>query len=132
MQLKRQLNNPQSGKGIAGLLFTRAGCRDCTFNQRKYPCRIVNSSTPSRNVTCHHKEEIHQLKPIMLVGILLIVLEVFVITYKGTTYSKWEKIAGIGSIEATNETHKSIPLSPILGGLAIAGKIGLVVIGDKK
>lgn len=72
------------------------------------------------------------MKPIMLVGILLIVLEVFVITYKGTTYSKWEKIAGIGSIEATNETHKSIPLSPILGGLAIAGKIGLVVIGDKK
>ncbi len=72
------------------------------------------------------------MKPIMFAGILMIVLGVFMITYKGITYTEREKVAEIGPIEATKETHKTIPLSPILGGLAIAGGIGLVVIGVKK
>jgi len=72
------------------------------------------------------------MKPIMLAGILLIVLGFFTIAYRGITYTKREKIAEIGPIEATKESHKTIPLSPILGGLAIAGGIGLVVVGVKK
>lgn len=72
------------------------------------------------------------MKTIMVAGILLIVLGFFMIAYKGITYTKREKIAEIGPIEATKETHKTIPLSPIIGGLAIAGGIGLVVVGVKK
>ena len=72
------------------------------------------------------------MKPIMFAGILMIVLGVFMIAYKGITYTEREKIAEIGPIEATKETHKTIPLSPILGGLAIAGGVGLVVVGVKK
>ena len=72
------------------------------------------------------------MKSITLTGILLIVLGVFIFAYKGITYTKREKIVDIGPIEATKETHKTIPLPPILGGLALAGGIGLVVIGNKK
>lgn len=72
------------------------------------------------------------MKLITLTGILLIVLGVFIFADKGITYTKREKIADIGPIEATKETHKTIPLPPILGGLAIAGGIGLMVIGNKK
>ena len=71
------------------------------------------------------------MKSITLIGIVLIVLGVLIFAYKGITYTKQEKIAEIGPIEATKETHKTIPLPPILGGLAIAGGIGLVITGNR-
>jgi hypothetical protein len=72
------------------------------------------------------------MKSITLIGILLIALGVFIFVYKGITYTKKEKIAEIGPLEATKETHKTIALPPILGGLAIASGIGLAIIGNKK
>lgn len=43
-----------------------------------------------------------------------------------------EKIIDIGPIQATADTKKTIPLSPLLGGLALVGGIVLVVVGAKK
>jgi hypothetical protein len=65
----------------------------------------------------------------MLIGIVLIVLGVMVLSYPGITYTCREKIIDIGPIQATHETTKTIPLSPILGGVALAGEIVLVIIG---
>jgi hypothetical protein len=77
------------------------------------------------------KKEDHRMKSITLTGILLIVLGAFTFAYQGITYTKREKIVDIGPIEATKETHKTIPLPPVLGGLALAGGIGLVVMGNR-
>ena len=71
------------------------------------------------------------MKPIMLIGILLIVLGVVALAYQGITYTSREKIIDIGPIHATQETKKTIPLPPILGGVALAGGIVLVIIGAK-
>jgi len=54
------------------------------------------------------------------------------LAYQGVTYTSREKIIDIGPIQATHETKKTIPLSPILGGFALAGGIVLVIIGVKK
>ena len=67
------------------------------------------------------------MKPIMLIGIVLIVLGVVALAYQGITYTSREKIIDIGPIQATHETKKTIPLSPILGGVALAGGIVLVI-----
>lgn len=72
------------------------------------------------------------MKPMVLIGIVLIILGVVVIVYQGITYTSREKILDIGPIQATHETTKTIPLSPILGGLALAGGIVLVIVGAKK
>ena len=72
------------------------------------------------------------MKSITVSGIFLIILGVLVFVYQGVTYTKREKIVDIGPIEATRETHKTIPLPPILGGLAVAGGIALVVMGSKR
>jgi uncharacterized membrane protein len=72
------------------------------------------------------------MKPITLIGILLIVFGVFVFAYQGFTYTKREKIVDLGPIQATTETRKTVPLPPILGGLAVAGGIALVIVGNKK
>ncbi len=72
------------------------------------------------------------LKPITLVGIVLIVLGIVAFAYQGITYTSREKVIDIGPFHATAETQKTIPLSPLLGGLALVGGIVLVVVGAKK
>jgi uncharacterized membrane protein len=73
-----------------------------------------------------------RINPITLVGIALIVLGIVAFAYQGITYTSREKIIDIGPIHATADTQKTIPLSPLLGGLALAGGIALVVVGAKK
>jgi hypothetical protein len=70
--------------------------------------------------------------PIMLVGVALIVLGIGAFAYQGITYTSREKIIDIGPFQATADTQKTIPLSPLLGGLALVGGIVLVVVGAKK
>ena len=71
------------------------------------------------------------MKPIMIIGIVLIVLGVVALAYQGITYTSREKIIDIGPIHATADTKKTIPLSPILGGVALVGGIVLVISGIK-
>jgi len=72
-----------------------------------------------------------RINPITLVGIALIVLGIVAFAYQGITYTSREKIIDIGPIQATADTQKTIPLSPLLGGLALAGGIVLVIVGAK-
>jgi len=72
------------------------------------------------------------MKPIMLIGLALIVLGVVALAYQGITYTTREKIIDIGPIQASADTQKTIPLSPLLGGLALAGGVVLVIVGRKK
>jgi len=72
------------------------------------------------------------LQPLALVGIALIVLGIVALAYQGITYTSRETVIDLGPIHATADTQKTIPLSPLLGGLALIGGIGLVVVGAKK
>jgi uncharacterized membrane protein len=67
-----------------------------------------------------------------MAGILLIVLGVVALAYGGFSYTKREKIVDLGPIQATAETRETVPLPPILGGLALAGGIVLLIAGSKK
>ena len=67
-----------------------------------------------------------------IVGILLIVLGVIALAYGGFSYTKREKIVDIGPIEATAETRETVPLPPVLGGLALAGGVVLLIAGSRK
>jgi len=73
-----------------------------------------------------------RINPTMLVGIALIVLGIVAFAYKGISYTSREAVIDIGPIKATADTQKTIPLSPLLGGLALVGGIVLVVVGAKK
>jgi uncharacterized membrane protein len=72
------------------------------------------------------------MKPITLLGIALILLGIVALAYQGITYKTREKIIDVGPIEATAEKEKTIPLPPLLGGLALAGGVVLVAVGAKK
>ena len=67
-----------------------------------------------------------------ILGILLIVVGLISLALGGISYTKREKVLDIGPIEATAERHKTIPLPPLLGGLALAGGVVLLVVGGRK
>ena len=67
-----------------------------------------------------------------ILGIILIVIGVISLAIGGISYTTREKVLDIGPIQATAERHKRIPLPPLLGGLALAGGIVLVIAGGRK
>ena len=69
--------------------------------------------------------------PLMFIGIALIALGLIALVYQGITYTTREKVVDLGPLKITAQKEKTIPLSPILGGLALAGGIVLVVAARK-
>jgi len=67
-----------------------------------------------------------------LIGIILIILGVLALAYQGIRYTTQEKLIDIGSIQVTTTEKKTIPLPPILGGVAIVAGIALILAERKK
>ena len=65
-------------------------------------------------------------------GIILIVLGVLALVYQGIQYTSREKILDIGSLKVTADTKKTIPLPPIVGGLALVAGIALILVDRRK
>ena len=72
------------------------------------------------------------MKPIIIVGVVLIVLGVVMLVAQGITYTKTEKVLDIGPIEATAERERTIPLPPIAGGAAVIAGVVLVIAGSRR
>ncbi|MEW6713639.1 MAG: DUF3185 domain-containing protein [Nitrospirota bacterium] len=72
------------------------------------------------------------MKTYTLTGIILIVIGITALTYQGITYTTREKVIDLGPLQVTAEKTKTIPLQPIVGGIALVSGIVLLVMGKKK
>ncbi len=72
------------------------------------------------------------MKPAALMGVILIILGIVALAYQGITYTTHKKVLDIGPIQATKEEHKTIPLPPVLGGIALVGGIVLMLGAGKR
>ena len=72
------------------------------------------------------------MKTYTLIGIILIVIGILAFAYQGFTFTTREKVVDIGPIHMSAEKTRTIPLSPIVGGLSLVGGIVLLVVGKKK
>ena len=72
------------------------------------------------------------MRPISIVGIVLIALGLAALAYQGITYTKRDTIIDVGPIHATAEREHTVPLPPIVGVVAVAGGIALLVAGRRK
>lgn len=70
------------------------------------------------------------MKPLGIVGIILIVIGVVVLAYGGyTSFTTKENVAKLGPLEVSKEKEHSVPAGPIAGGICLVGGIILVFAG---
>jgi len=69
------------------------------------------------------------MKNLALVGFVLIAAGLAALAYQGITYTTRETVIDIGPIHATADRERTVPLPPVLGIVAVAGGVALVVAG---
>ena len=70
--------------------------------------------------------------PFVVIGILLIVLGTAAFFSRELTYRERETVVKVGPLSVTAETDKSVPLSPIFGGIGVVCGVVLVAVGARK
>jgi hypothetical protein len=71
------------------------------------------------------------MKAASVAGVLLIVLGILGLAFQGIGYTKRKPVLDVGPIHATKDTHETIPIPPVLGAIALAGGIALLVVSAK-
>ncbi|HEX2450061.1 MAG TPA: hypothetical protein VHJ69_02910 [Gemmatimonadales bacterium] len=72
------------------------------------------------------------MRPGAVVGALLILSGIIMFALGGFSFKSRERVADVGPIEVTAERERSLPVPPILAGLAIVGGIVLIVASTRR
>lgn len=72
------------------------------------------------------------MKSTSIVGLLLIVLGLAALAYQGINYTTRDTVIDIGPVHATAERHRTLPLPPVVGIVALVGGIALFVSGSRR
>lgn len=68
-----------------------------------------------------------------IVGAILIVIGLIGVLWGGISWTEEKTVVDLGPFQARAEEHKTIPIPPVAGGIAIvAGVVLLVVPGRKR
>lgn len=72
------------------------------------------------------------MKTLTMVGVVLIVIGLAALAYQGVSYTKRETVLDIGPLHATADRQKTLPIPPIVGVVAVAGGVMLLLAGARK
>jgi hypothetical protein len=72
------------------------------------------------------------MRPLALVGVLLIAIGLVALVYQGISYTSRETLIDIGPLHATADRQKTLTLPPVLGIAAVAGGVVLLIAGMRK
>ena len=72
------------------------------------------------------------MRPIAMIGVVLILFGLAALVYQGITYTSRETVIDIGPVHATANRQKTLPLPPIVGTVAVVGGVVLLVAGARK
>jgi hypothetical protein len=72
------------------------------------------------------------MKPIAIVGALLLVFGIVALAYQGLTYTTRDTVVDLGPIKATADRQHTVPLPPVVGGAAVAAGVVLLIVGSRK
>jgi hypothetical protein len=67
-----------------------------------------------------------------VIGFVLVVVGVLALVFGGISYNRQRTVLDVGPFKATATEQKNIPLSPIVGGIALVGGIILLVVPRKR
>lgn len=72
------------------------------------------------------------MKPMIIVGIVLIVLAAAGLAFQGISYTTREKVVDVAGIQISADTRKTIPVPLVVSGLVLAAGIVVVVVASRK
>jgi hypothetical protein len=72
------------------------------------------------------------MKPIIVLGVAIIVFGVAALLYQQFTYTARETVVDIGPIHATADRKKTVLLPPLVGIAALVSGVVLVAVGMRK
>jgi len=67
-----------------------------------------------------------------LLAVILIAIGIVAFGYQGISYTTKENVVDIGPLKVTTEKTNTLPLPPLVGGIALVGGIVLLAVGRKK
>lgn len=67
-----------------------------------------------------------------IAGIVLIVLGALALAYQGFTYTQTEEVVDVGPLKVTARDKETIPVPPVVGFLAVAGGVTLLLLDRRK
>jgi len=70
--------------------------------------------------------------PLIAIGVILAVLGAAALGWQKLSYTTRDTVVDVGPVKVTAEHKKELPLAPILGGVALAGGVGLIIVGVRK
>ncbi len=71
------------------------------------------------------------MKTYTIAAIILITIGIVAFAYQGISYTTREKVIDIGPIQMSADRTRTLPLSPIVGAIALVGGIALLVMSKR-
>jgi hypothetical protein len=65
---------------------------------------------------------------VKIIGVALIVLGVIGLAYGGISWTRNKTVVDLGPVEVQRQDRETLPVPPILGGIALVAGIALLVI----
>ena len=71
------------------------------------------------------------MKPATIIGLILIVIGIIGFAVGGFSFTHEHQDAKIGPLDIEHKQTSTVPIPPILSGIALVGGIALVVVGAR-
>jgi uncharacterized membrane protein YidH (DUF202 family) len=71
------------------------------------------------------------MKPLVIVGIILVVVGVIALAYGSFSFTTTEKVAEVGPLKLEKEKKQRLSIPPIIGGAVVVVGVVLIVAGAR-
>lgn len=72
------------------------------------------------------------MAPARVLGTILVILGIVALVWGGISWTREETIVDLGPLEARAETRETIPLPPVLGGIALVAGVVLLLVPARR
>jgi drug/metabolite transporter (DMT)-like permease len=69
------------------------------------------------------------MKPLMVLGLILVLAGALILGYQGFTYVTQDKIIDVGPVQVTAERQHAVWIPPVIGGVAVVAGVICMAFG---
>jgi hypothetical protein len=92
---------------------------------------MPSASQPQDSKKIRALKKAHRMKPLTIIGVLLIVLGIIGYATGGISFTHEKKDVDLGAVQISHKTQDTLPISPILSTVSLVAGLALTVVGMK-